>query len=199
MTRARIQLALFMLAVWTAGALAGVSITPWPRDAKTHMQAALPFTEGDNVYFALQVESTQCTAGGEIWFKEPNGLEHLVTQSVPAFGSDTMACPAYWVDAPPYHASLAFAHDTPQTLINGYKYLTVYAWRVPGQTISYDIPIGDISRGNLNYDATVDYLDLLYLVEHWGPTGFHIADLTNDGVVNIYDLVALISYFGDLA
>jgi probable HAF family extracellular repeat protein len=63
--------------------------------------------------------------------------------------------------------------------------------RGPKLLTPIDPPVGDV-----NTDCTVDVLDLIELLEHWGPTTFDAADLDASGVVNVFDLLILLGNWG---
>jgi hypothetical protein len=50
--------------------------------------------------------------------------------------------------------------------------------------------------GNLNGDDTVDVLDLLILLDAWGPAPGSDADLNGDGTVDVLDLLILLDAWG---
>jgi probable HAF family extracellular repeat protein len=66
--------------------------------------------------------------------------------------------------------------------------------RGPKLLTPIDPPVGDV-----NTDCTVDVLDLIELLEHWGPTTFDAADLDANGVVNVFDLLMLLANWGATA
>lgn len=55
---------------------------------------------------------------------------------------------------------------------------------------------GDACLGDLTGDGEVDVLDLLALLDGWGPCPSCPEDLTGDGLVNVFDLLALLDSWG---
>jgi hypothetical protein len=52
---------------------------------------------------------------------------------------------------------------------------------------------------DVTHDQLVDIDDLLFVLTHWGATGFPgevMGDITHDGIVNIDDLLAVINGWG---
>jgi hydroxyacylglutathione hydrolase len=49
---------------------------------------------------------------------------------------------------------------------------------------------------DINTDGTVNVIDLLSIINNWGPNPGHPADINDDGVVNVADLLIVISAWG---
>jgi hypothetical protein len=70
-----------------------------------------------------------------------------------------------------------------------------------GGLFTEDVSCADIQcpapcLGDLNGDGVVDVLDLLALLDAWGPNPGHPADLNGDGVVDVLDLLILLDNWG---
>jgi hypothetical protein len=68
---------------------------------------------------------------------------------------------------------------------NDEDFIDVFSWSGPG-----DCP------GDLNGDGAVDVLDLLVLLDAWGPCSGCAADLNGDGDVDVLDLLLLLDAWG---
>jgi probable HAF family extracellular repeat protein len=93
-------------------------------------------------------------------------------------------------------------HSEPELRITGARCINdrgqILAYGPPGHGPKLLTPI-DPPVGDVNTDCTVDVLDLIELLEHWGPTTFDSADLDSNGVVNVFDLLILLGNWGATA
>jgi hypothetical protein len=76
--------------------------------------------------------------------------------------------------------------------------IVVANWEVEGMRVIHNfLPVNDSGiQGDLNYDDSVDVLDVIILVNHiLSPAAVELdgADINNDGEVNILDVVALVN------
>jgi hypothetical protein len=76
--------------------------------------------------------------------------------------------------------------------------IVVSNWEVEGLRVIHNfLPVNEDSlQGDLNYDDSVDILDVIILVNHiLSPAAVELdgADINNDGEVNILDVVALVN------
>ena len=60
-----------------------------------------------------------------------------------------------------------------------------------------DVSPQDAIAADVNNDGVVNIRDLVLVANHFGETTPSIADVNNDGVVNIRDLVLVANHFGE--
>jgi hypothetical protein len=66
--------------------------------------------------------------------------------------------------------------------------------------VAFDVAGASSCPADLNGDDAVDVLDLLMLLDAWGPApGGHAADLNDDGAVDVLDLLMLLDAWGPCA
>ena len=69
-----------------------------------------------------------------------------------------------------------------------------YTCQANGSCISLPVPTQCI--GDINNDKRVDIYDLIILITHWGQE--NTADLNNDKTVNLEDLIILLTHWGEI-